>query len=64
MAMGSLVLGFVGRNLLAYVETQSQGTKVPSSSRKPILGKSKPTEKTVSWQDSVFPCHPLQKGSS
>jgi hypothetical protein len=45
------------------VETKSHGTKVPSSSRKPILRKYESKEKNVSWWDALFPCHPSQLGS-
>jgi hypothetical protein len=45
------------------VETKSHGTKVPSSSRQPILRKYKSKGKNVSWQDALFLHHPTQLGS-
>ncbi len=39
------------------VETKSHGTKVSSSSRKPILKKYESKGNSVSWRDALFPRH-------
>ncbi len=45
----------VGVGVGVGVEAKSQGTQVPYSECTLVLGKSKLTDKKVSWQDTLFP---------